>query len=536
LARYLALDWDHKQIHVVLANVGGGAVRVLRAATWAEEAPLTAADAVAVGERLKERLKEMKIAAAPVIACLGRERIIVKDIRYPAVPPHEEPAVVRFQAVKELTGAADESVIDYFPAGETPAGERRAMVLVAKREQVNAYQELCKAAGLKLAAVTPRPFGLATCVERLAGTTVLTPPPEPADAAVATLAVADGWAEICVSRGSTLLLARSLVPGPNLAAEVRRSLAVYAGQAGAQPVRAAYVSGGADNAALRERLHNLTDLPVHLLDPFAGSDSPDQPAPDKRGGFVALVGLLHLRGSRGGLPVNFAAPKQPRPPEDPNRRKLVLGAAVAAAVLVAVGMLALLEISKLDRQIKEQTVKNQDLDKQLAAYEDDDKRVKAIAAWADSDVVWLDELYDFTDRFPDPDKDMVRLTTFTGDAVEKLPNAKEKDKDKHVARISLKGVSNLDDHPLDHMLDAFRADHFYAIPSPPTRQPNRGPDRLRGYTQDWTVPRIDVDRRKPEEYKRHFQVTDVPERKERAERPPDQGDNGRGRGRGRGGN
>ena len=33
--------------------------------------------------RLKERLAEAKIPAAPVLACLGRERIIVKDIRYP---------------------------------------------------------------------------------------------------------------------------------------------------------------------------------------------------------------------------------------------------------------------------------------------------------------------------------------------------------------------------------------------------------------------------------------------------------------------
>ena len=46
----------------------------------------TIADAAAAGERLKERLKEAKIPPAPVLACLGRDRIIVKDIRYPAVP------------------------------------------------------------------------------------------------------------------------------------------------------------------------------------------------------------------------------------------------------------------------------------------------------------------------------------------------------------------------------------------------------------------------------------------------------------------
>jgi hypothetical protein len=508
LSRYLALDWDQNQLHVVLANVSGGTVRVLRAASWREESPMTAAEAGAAGARLKERLAEAKIPAAPVLASLSRERIIVKDIRYPAVPAHEEPAVVRFQAVKELTGGADEVVIDYTPAGDTTGSERRALVLVAKREQVNAYQELCKAAGLKLAGITPRPFGIATCIERMAGTSVLTPPPEPADGPVAVLAVADGWAEFCVSRGGTLLLARSLAAGPNLAAEVRRSLAVYAGQAGTQPVRAAYVSGGADNAALRERLHNLTELPVHLLDPFAGADLPDQIPPDKRGGYVGLVGLLYLRGSRAGLPVNFASPKQPRPPEDPNRRKLVLGVAAVAAVAAAVGMLAFLEISKLDKQVKAQQARNSDLDKQLAAFQEDETRVKAISAWADQDVIWLDELYDLTDRFPDPDKDQVRLATFTGDVVERLPNAKDKDKDKdkHVAKISLKGVSGREDGPVDRMLDAFRADHYYRFPSAIQRSPNRGPDRLRGYTQEFTIPRIDIEKRDPTLYKRHIQA------------------------------
>jgi hypothetical protein len=522
LARFLALDWDHNQMHVVLANVSGGGVRVLRAATWAEDAPPSGA--AAAGERLKERLKEAKIPAAPVLACLGRDRIIVKDIRYPAVPPHEEPAVVRFQALKELTGAAEDVVLDFTPYGEGSHGERRAMVLVAKREHVTAYQELCKAAGLKLAGVTPRPFGIASCIERLAGTSVLTPPPEPAGSAVAVLAVCDGWAEICISRAGTLLLARSLTPGPNLAAEVRRSLAVYAGQSGDQPVRAAYVAGGADNAGLRERLHNLTDLPVHILDPFAGSDEPDHPAPEQRGAFVGLVGLLHLRAGRAGLPVNFAAPKQPKPPQDPNRRKLVLGAGLAAAVVAAVGLLAFLEISKIDRQVKAQGAQNREMDLQLAAAEEDDKRYAAVKAWSDSTVNKLDELYDLTDRFPDPDANKIRLTSLTLSDVDRPANAKDKNRDRYVARFSLKGVCD-DYHPVDQLIGRFVEDGRYH-PDPKRLVLNRGPDR-RTYREEFYVDKIDVNRREPKDYSR---------RMDEDARAKDKGRGGeRGRG-GRGGN
>jgi Tfp pilus assembly PilM family ATPase len=496
LARFLALDWDHNQLHVVLANVSGGGVRVLRAAVWSDEAPVTAADAAAVGQRLKERLKEAKIPAAPVLACLGRERVIVKDIRYPAVPAHEEPAVVRFQALKELTGAAEDVVIDYTTVGEAPNGERRAMVLVAKRELVAAQQELCKAAGLKLAGITPRPFGIAACIDRLAGTTVLTPPPEPADGAVGVLAISEGWAEFCVSRGGTLLLARSLVPGPNLAAEVRRSLAVYAGQVAGQPVRAVYVTGGADNAGVRERLHNLLDLPIHVLDPFAGADQPDQPAPDKRGGFCALVGLLHLQAARTGLPVNFVVPKQPKPPADPNKRKLLLAFGAAAAVLVALGTLGYFEYSKLDRQVKIQSARNKDLDGLLALADEDDKRIKAIGAWVDQNVNDLDELYDLTDRFPDPDKDGVRLTQLSIDVTER------QGKEKHTAKMSLKGVTGDDFKPVDRLVLRFVEDGYR--PDPKHMSPLRGPDRQRGYTQEFAIPRVDLDKRKPEDYKRQL--------------------------------
>src|SRR5207302_1919276 len=76
------------------------------------------------------------------------------------------------------------------------------------------------------------------------------------------------------------------------------------------------------------------DLNVHLLDPFAGGEVPDAPAPDTRGGFAGLFGLLHLQGSRSGLPCNFAKPREYKPPTDRRVRWAVLGGALAASLLV----------------------------------------------------------------------------------------------------------------------------------------------------------------------------------------------------------
>lgn len=496
MARFLAIDWDLNQLHVAAANVSGGSVRILGAGVASDCGSFNPGEAGALGARLREVLQEHKISPAPVLAALGRDRVIVKEVRYPAVPAHEEPAVVRFQAVKELSHSADEVVIDYLPVGEaSPTGERRAFVLIVRREVIGAYQELCKAAGLKLAAVTPRVFGLVACLERVAGTTVLTPRPEPADAAVAVIAVAESWSEFCVARNGKLLMARTLTAGPALVGEVRRNLAVHAGQNPAFPIRAIYVAGGAENAALREKLRSTLEVPVHLLDPFAGSERPGLPAPERRGGFAPLVGLLQLRAQSRTLPVNLVEPKQPRPPEDPNKRKALLAALLVASLLVAAGALGWLRLSSLEREVRVQAAANGDLDRLKATLEEDARRARAIKEWHDSSIVWLDEVYDLTHRFPDPDTSRVRLSQLTADVVDRGPGAKEK----KVARMSLKGVTGDDHKPVDHLVSRLVQDGHYH-PDPKKIERNSGPDARLGFTQMFTIQRIDVTKRLPKDY------------------------------------
>src|SRR5215213_7808239 len=110
-------------------------------------------------------VREAGIAPAPVLACIGRDRVIVKEVRFPAVPDTEEPAIVRFQAVKELNDPPDEVVIDYVLTGTATLGtERKAAALVVRREMVDSYRKMCETAGLKLAALTPRMVGAAACL------------------------------------------------------------------------------------------------------------------------------------------------------------------------------------------------------------------------------------------------------------------------------------------------------------------------------------------------------------------------------------
>jgi hypothetical protein len=413
--------------------------------------------------------------------------VILKDLRYPAVPDAEEPAIVRFQAVKELTDPPDEVVIDYARVGNGNS-ECRALALIARRELLHAYQALCQAAGLKLAGLTPRSFGIAACIHQLIGSSPLTPAPEPPDAAVAVVAIGEHWGEFGAIREESLLFARSLEPGPGLAGEVRRNLAVYAGQAPQQPIKALYVAGGSELASLRERLRDMLDVPVHSFDPFAGVERSDLPHAG-RGGFAGAIGLVHAWASGEALPINFIKPREPKPPRDPNQRKLVLGAALAASLLIAAVVYCYTRLSALDDNVKMQANRNADLDQLLVKLEEDGKKYKALSDWDRKGIVVLDELYDVTEKFPETSS--IQLTRFA-------VSPRDEAKDKHAARITLEGILADDSKLVNRLEDGLRLDPHRRIESTKI-DGNMGNMRFSRFRSKFTTY-VDVEKPPPSRY------------------------------------
>src|SRR5262245_12326748 len=211
MARFLALDWDAGHILVLAADVGKNGVTLERALAWPEEQAPAPASADAIGQRLKARLQEAGVAIAPLVIAVGRDRLVLKEIRYPTVPAHEEPAIVRFQAVKELSDG-DEVVIDYQATDAAEPGERKALAVALKKTLFSAYQDLARAAGLKLVGVAPRAFGALASLQRLA-----TPAPE-AGSAVAVLNIGGHGGAFAVARGMHLAFSRA-VAAPALASD-----------------------------------------------------------------------------------------------------------------------------------------------------------------------------------------------------------------------------------------------------------------------------------------------------------------------------
>ena len=503
MARFLALDGDTNRIQLLSASVKGDVVRLEQSATWDEDQPITKANAAAAGERLRAKLKESRIAAAPLLVCIGRDRIILKEIKIPAVPPHEEPAIVRFQALKELTEGGEDSILDYVPIATT-GNERRVQIMAVKKDLVAAYRTLAEVAGLKLATVSPRPFAILAGLQRAIATKQVPPPASP-EAAMAMLVRGDKWGEFAIVHHGSLTITRSLA-GPALTndaallGEIRRNLAVHANQHPESPVRALYLAEPDTPGGLRERMQDSLAIPVHAYEPAIGVSVPDGPA----GVLAGPAGMFALQAS-GDLRINFAQPRQPKPPKDPFKRVVALTAAACALILVSLGAFSYLQISAKKAEIAKLQQRVTQAKKGAGELGADEKRIKAIDDWTNSEINWLDDFYDLTARMEKNGRSIQVVEI----AASPQDDRTGKNAKKAIAVVKIRGISKEDEGPLDAFMKELAAEPAYSV-GPKKTSKNTQYDKD-NFLLEFTF-RVDIQRRTPDKYVRTFEAPVPPKR------------------------
>ncbi len=418
MSRYIAIDVDAAGLFVVAGSARGTAVRVEQAVPLTDDPlPLTPNAAADLGKRLKEALGAARVAAAPVLVCVGRDRVVLKDIRHPKTAPAEEPAVVRFQAQRDLAEPPDTLHLDYVPLPSPPnAAEKRATAVFVKKDLFNAARTMCEAAGLKLAGFTPRPYATAAAIRQAVAAGTATPPENPS-APVAVLSLWDGGGEFVVYHGEHLAFSRNvsgmaLQSESALVGEAKRSLAAFASQAGRERLDCLYLcEGHTAGGSWAARLQQSLPLPVHPFDPLAGQPAEAGVRTDLRGRFLSAVGLLAARG-HGPLPINFVTPRQPRAEPSKGRAWVLVG--LLLFILVAGGIAGGVYYlhSSLDRRFATANKKKKDAEEGIKEAEKEVNKLKAVEEFRTRDVVWLDLFYDYVSASPDVDK--VRLKEFDG--------------------------------------------------------------------------------------------------------------------------
>lgn len=435
MAKSIAIDAD---AHGLLVAVGSSArdklaIDRLIAATDLTE-PLTVSNAAQVGQRLKQLLKEAHVAPGPALVVVGRDRILLKDVKYPPVPASDEPNVVRFAAMKDVVEGADDVVFDYLPQPITE-GERRATVAFVKKDVIAAVRQMCDAAGLKLSGVTPRPFAAVAALMQASSHGVV-PPPDPVDGPVALVVVQEGGGEFTVCRNGVVVFTRTIPPAAvtseeSFFLELRRNLALASTQAGSD-VQAIYVAeGDTQGEGWSGRLKATLGLPVYSFDPLAHVAAASQIPPELHGRFLGAVGLLVARGQSGPLPINFTQPRQPRRSNEssPQRQRALLYLLVGICSLAALGIGGWMMLDAAESKVRGLRMRIGQTEEEIRQREVDKKKLAALEEYTSREINWLDEYYEQTVRFPDITK--VKMLQFEGTA---LPMPTDRDRAAEAAK------------------------------------------------------------------------------------------------------
>lgn len=428
MPRYLAIDADARGLTVAAGSVRGGAIQLEQALVLPDAGPLVPSSAAALGQRVAELLKSAGLAPAPVLFSIGRDRVVMKEIKHPPSPPQDEPAIVRFQAMKEFTESPDDGVIDYVPVGSDLSGERRSTVAYLNRELLIAIRTLCESAGLKVAAIAPRPYAAAAAAAR-AVTTGAIPVPDAVDAAIAVLTLDETSGEFAVVKNGALRMTRpvSAIAMANEAAlvgELKRNLAVYSAQSGGDAIQAVYLAEAETGlTGWSGRLGASLPVPVFPFDPLAGTPATDRVPPKQRGRYTGVVGLLANQAKFGPPAMNFAQPRQPKAVVDPNRNRNAIIALLGLVILGGLAFGGFILVQNSNAQTTALRRQLEDAKKQIEELEPNAKRLAAAEEFEKRSITWIDEMYDLAVLFPDINK--MKLTSFVGTAIPP-PTTKDK--------------------------------------------------------------------------------------------------------------
>ncbi len=405
--KWVAIDYDRREVRLVAYDHVRKlpSIRSLHTARIPEGVDAT--DAGALGRFLKPVVDKLHLGGANAVMCVGRAQAVLKSLTLPgSAEPGDLPAMVKYQAAKELPFSAEEAVVDYtrgshWDTGQAEVAEGTTVLAAAVRlPAVEAAREICTAAGLRLHRLALRPYANLRAVYRCAQV-------QPGQRLLLVNVTADE-AEIDVmcdemlefSRAATVAAPETSeeLPGgarhqadavERIVAEVSRSLQSFRAVERGGRLDQCLIAGSTGlEEALAQTLPHRLGAPCALLDLARGfAVRRDRSV----SAFAAALGLAAGAPAEE-LPLDFLNPKRPVVPRDTRRTKAL---AVAAAVVFALAAMMLGtqvygrarrgEIAKLG----EENRKLKNANKKLKELHDE---VQDLQQWLNEEVCWLDQL------------------------------------------------------------------------------------------------------------------------------------------------
>jgi len=160
MSKILAIEWCHREIRYVLAKVGGGNARILKAESIPlEHAPdeeeLSETD---LGGTLQTALAEHGVGRLNALVSIGRSSVEMWDFALPPATNRELPDLVANLAVRESSSLTDDASLDFIPDDAEPTEPRHVTAVVLPAAELRRVHTVCESAGLTPSRIMLRPY------------------------------------------------------------------------------------------------------------------------------------------------------------------------------------------------------------------------------------------------------------------------------------------------------------------------------------------------------------------------------------------
>lgn len=429
--KLLAIDWDARNLRLVLVRPRGEGVELVKAVSIPVPSDVKTDDPEAMGAFLREAMRQARISVKSAVMSIPRDQVVLNTLILPPTPPEEMPALVQFQIVKELPFAVDQATVDFaVGSGVDPKEPCGVLVAAVRNEQLTFYRQMAHEAGLSIERIGLRPYANLHAVTFRA--------PELKDKTVLLIEIGPQLTEIDIIQNGALVFSRAAsvaLPDYSGARQARyedsRISAIEVSDREPEEVDRRPVNALMVEIVRSFEAHRATDAGVNidqvivcgasgfepqlgqvlaarfatqaeLYTPERALDLTAQRAKELRG-FSAALGLAMSSGQGGQTTFDFLKPKRPVSKRQVRLKKVPIAAATVLLFLGAAATSYVKFVLPKQAQIKALDERIEPKRKQAKVVRDFKAQVETLEKWRDSEQYWPEVLITLTENFP-PDE------------------------------------------------------------------------------------------------------------------------------------
>ena len=466
MVRVVAIEWDGREIRMVVGTVGSGSVtlehvlsQIIPGDGLNEQIDLPQLTSI-----IRSLASKAGVNGGEIVVGVGRSRVELRNMPLPKADADELPDMVRFTALRQFANVGDTWPIDFATLPQSdraPEGDavemQEVIAMTINPSTVSQIRKACSDASFTVTQIGLRPMASGTLAAAIANSPV---------SLTSTVLLIDILADeadmVVLEKGHVSFMRTVRLPvsedgtrGPLPIGEIRRTLiAAVNARPGLKIDRLILWSDPASARSSIDAWRDNLDIPVESVDPFALIElKKSVETTSDTGRFAPLIGLLLQRKlSPNAVPANtfidFLHPRQRPEKKKPIREYAI--AATAATLLIG-GSLWWYRSSHhaLDAEIQQLTQKYKGMEPTLKLAEKNSRDWKKVEQFLSGDIQWLDELSFFSKQALPSEQMKLGDTTITVNAVTNAGDIKT-----HI---------DLTDQKLEPKLEAQFRDHRHQV-------------------------------------------------------------------------